>query len=212
MKVYTLPVGLISTNCYLLEGENHAAAAIDPGAEAGKILALAQEHGLNIEYILLTHGHFDHVCAVNTIKQQTGAKVFIGEHDAPMLVAPLTNSGLKVPGYNDDEVVPDVLVKEGDVIDIAGIPVRVLDTPGHTAGSVTYVLDGKMFTGDTLFAGSIGRTDLAGGDFPTIKKSLQKLAAQPGDFTVYPGHGPATTLGHERQANPYLGEYYDSFD
>lgn len=212
MKLYSLPVGLIATNCYLLEGENHAAVVVDPGAQADKILAFAREQGLNIRWILFTHGHFDHVCAANEIKEQTGAAVYIGRQDAPMLNAPMTESGLKAPGYNDERIIPDVLVQEGDKLELAGMSLLVLDTPGHTAGGVTYVCGDTMFSGDTLFAGSIGRTDLAGGDFQMLKESLKKLAAQPGDYKVYPGHGSATTLEQERRTNPYLGEYYDSFD
>lgn len=204
---------MIQTNCYLFEGENHVAAVIDPGAQGEKILALARENGLEIQYILLTHGHFDHVCAANEIQKATGAQVVIGEKDAPMLVSPMTKSGLRAPGYNDDPVVPDRTVKEGDLLDIGGIRLHVLETPGHTPGGVAYrTEDGVLFTGDTLFKGSMGRTDLPGGDHAAILKSLHKLAALEGDFLVYPGHGPSTTLEHERAANPFLGDYYDSID
>ncbi|HJB27119.1 MAG TPA: MBL fold metallo-hydrolase [Firmicutes bacterium] len=213
MEVHSLPVGLIQTNCYLFEGADHIAAVVDPGAQGDRILALARENGMDIRYILLTHGHFDHVCAANAIQQATGAEIIIGANDEHMLARPMTKSGLKAPGYNDDPVVPDRSVKEGDILDIGGIRLHVLETPGHTPGGVTYrTEDGILFTGDTLFKGSIGRTDLPGGDQATIMKSLQKLAALKGDFLVYPGHGPSTTLAHERQTNPFMGEYYDSFD
>ena len=194
MKVLSLPVGMIQTNCYLFEGKNHIAAVVDPGTQGERILSLAQENGMDIRYILLTHGHFDHVCAANTIK-------------------PMTRTGLRAPGYNDDTVVPDQLVKEGDLLDIGGILIHVMETPGHTPGGITYrTEDGILFTGDTLFQGSMGRTDLAGGNQTQIMRSLRKLAALQGDFIVYPGHGPATSLEHERQTNPFMGEYYDSFD
>ncbi len=185
MKVLSLPVGMIQTNCYLFEGENHVAAVIDPGAQGEKILALARENGLEIQYILLTHGHFDHVCAANEIQKATGAQVVIGEKDAPMLVSPMTKSGLRAPGYNDDPVVPDRTVKEGDLLDIGGIRLHVLETPGHTPGGVAYrTEDGVLFTGDTLFKGSMGRTDLPGGDHAAILKSLHKLAALEGRLFV----------------------------
>lgn len=213
MKVLSLPVGMIQTNCYLFEGKNHIAAVVDPGTQGERILSLAQENGMDIRYILLTHGHFDHVCAANTIKQATGATVIIGEKDAEMLEQPMTRTGLRAPGYNDDTVVPDQLVKEGDLLDIGGILIHVMETPGHTPGGITYrTEDGILFTGDTLFQGSMGRTDLAGGNQTQIMRSLRKLAALQGDFIVYPGHGPATSLEHERQTNPFMGEYYDSFD
>ena len=212
MKVLSLPVGMIQTNCYLVEGENQIAAVIDPGAQGGKILALAEENGLDIRYILLTHGHFDHVCAANEIRKATGAHVIIGEKDAPMLSSPMTKSGLQVPGYNDDPVVPDRMVKGGDLLEIGGFRLHVLETPGHTPGGVVYQTDGVLFTGDTLFQGGIGRTDLPGGDHAAILKSLQKLSALGGDFIVYPGHGLSTTLGHERGANPFMGDYYDFID
>ncbi len=196
MTIHTLPLGYLQTNCYIAANGDRC-IAIDPGADARKALAFLQEKGLTLEAILLTHGHFDHVGAVEGLAKATGCEVWIHEGD-------FSESDLKMfPMANTD--IPEIFFfEEGDRLDFAGLDIFVIETPGHTQGSVCFLIDDAMFAGDTLFSGSIGRTDLAGGDMPKMQASLARLKAMEGNFTVYPGHGPQTTLDREKRVNPFL--------
>ena len=189
-----LALGAYQTNCYLVWEENSpACVVIDPGYEPETILSEVKKLGKEIAAILLTHGHFDHVCGVKTLAAETDCKVYLNEADLSM--PPQMTAG---PLYYTD------LYQEGDVLDLAGLKIRVIQTPGHTEGSVCLLVENAMFSGDTLFAGSCGRTDLPGGSWATILKSLKRLAAMDKDYAVYPGHGPSTTLAEEKQWNPYM--------
>ena len=193
MTVTSLPVGSIGTNCYLLYDETTKdAAVIDPSDNAKPVAARIKELGLNVRAILLTHGHFDHCGDVKRIRKLTGAQVFVhpADRDLPL---PL-NRGL----------VADRDLADGDLLDLAGTRLRVLHTPGHTPGSVCFLCGDLLFSGDTLFAGSCGRTDLPGGSPADMIRSLRRLAELAGDYTVYPGHGEETTLAAERETNPFL--------
>ena len=190
----TLPLGDYQTNCYIVRREDSRKALIlDPGYEPESILSFLAEHQLTPEAILLTHGHFDHVGAVRELEAETGCRVYLNAKDLAM--PPMMTAG---PLFYTDTYA------EGDQLTLAGIPVTVLETPGHTPGSVCLLCQDALFSGDTLFAGSCGRTDLPGGSAPQIRRSLARLAALPGDYRVFPGHGPATTLSEERQCNPFL--------
>ena len=194
MNFKTLPLGAYQTNCYLVWGENaDTCVVIDPGYEPETVLAETKRLGKSIEAILLTHGHFDHVGAVKDLVAETGCKVYLCEADLSM--PPQMTAG---PLYYSD------LYGEGDVLSLAGLSFKVLHTPGHTPGSVCLQCEDTIFSGDTLFWGSCGRTDLPGGSWATIQKSLKRLAALPGDFQVYPGHGDDTRLDFERKMNPYM--------
>ena len=194
MNFKTLPLGAYQTNCYIVWGENSSTCAvIDPGYEAETVLAEAKRLGKSIEAVLLTHGHFDHVGAVRDIAAETGCKVYLCENDLSM--PPQLTAG---PLYYTD------LYGEGDTITLAGLSFKVLHTPGHTPGSVCLQCEDSIFSGDTLFWGSCGRTDLPGGSWATIQKSLKRLAALSGNFKVYPGHGDTTQLSFERKMNPYM--------
>ena len=195
MTVTSLPVGSIGTNCYLLYDETtRDAAVIDPSDNAKPVAARIKELGLNVRGILLTHGHFDHCGDVKRIRKLTGAQVFVhpADRDLPL---PL-NRGL----------VADRDLADGDLLDLAGMRLRVLHTPGHTPGSVCFLCGDLLFSGDTLFAGSCGRTDLPGGSPADMNRSLRRLAELAGDYTVYPGHGEETTLEQERRFNPYMAQ------
>jgi len=194
MNIKTLPLGAYQTNCYLVWEENApTCVVIDPGYEAQTVLLEAKKLGKSIQAILLTHGHFDHVGGVKDIAAATGCKVFLCEDDLSM--PPQMTAG---PLYYTD------LYGEGDSLYMAGLTFRVLHTPGHTPGSVCLLCENAMFSGDTLFWGSCGRTDLPGGSWVTIQKSLNRLSDLPGDYDVYPGHGDATKLSFERNFNPYM--------
>ena len=194
MNIKTLPLGAYQTNCYMVWADTaDTCVVIDPGYEAQTVLLEAKRQGKTIQAILLTHGHFDHVGAVRDIAAETDCKVYLCEADLAM--PPQLTAG---PLYYTD------LYGEGDVITLAGLSFKVLHTPGHTPGSVCLQCEDSIFSGDTLFWGSCGRTDLPGGSWSTIQKSLKRLAAVEGDFKVYPGHGDSTTLSFERKMNPYM--------
>ena len=194
MHIKTMPLGAYQTNCYMVwEDTSSTCVVIDPGYEAETVLAEAKRLGKTIEAILLTHGHFDHVGAVKDIAAETDCKVYLCEEDLSM--PPQLTAGTLY--YTD-------LYGEGDILSLAGLSFKVLHTPGHTPGSVCLQCEDAIFSGDTLFWGSCGRTDLPGGSWATIQKSLKRLAAISGDFKVYPGHGDDTRLDFERKMNPYM--------
>lgn len=193
MNYITLPLGDYQTNCYLVYDDNKSCAVIDPGYEAETILRKAQQEGLSIRAILLTHGHFDHVGAVKAIARKTGCVVWL--HEKELLLPPFLSAGEL---YHTDFYAGD-----GSTVTVGDLSFEVLETPGHTMGSVCLKCEKVIFSGDTLFSGSCGRTDL-GGSMSMILMSLKRLASLPGDFTVCPGHGEATTLDNERRYNPYM--------
>ena len=194
LQIKTLPLGAYQTNCYLVWGDGQdGCVVIDPGFEPQTVLLAAQKLGKTIEAIFLTHGHFDHVGAVKEIAADTDCKVYLCTLDLTM--PPQLTAGTLY--YTDT-------YSEGDEITAAGLTFRVLHTPGHTQGSVCLLTQGHMFSGDTLFAGSCGRTDLPGGSWETIQNSLRRLAQLKDDLIVHPGHGDSTTLTNERMYNPYM--------
>jgi glyoxylase-like metal-dependent hydrolase (beta-lactamase superfamily II) len=206
MIIETLPVGPIMANCFIVGcKETSQAVVIDPGDEADKILQTVADLNLTVKTIINTHGHFDHVSANKAINQATGAPILIHALDAPMLQkisASAANWGLSA----DNSPPPDRTIDDGDTITFGNMTLNVIHTPGHTPGGVSLHTDGIVFVGDALFAGSIGRTDFPGGDFATLKSSIQdKLFALGDDIQVYTGHGPQTTIGHEKQFNPFVG-------
>lgn len=196
MKVSMMQVGPIGTNCYILE-DGKKAAVIDPGDEADRILAQLNQLDVQVEYILLTHGHYDHTTAVPELhKALPEAKIYIHQADANGAGSRLFPLAGQVDGL--------LLYDEGDSLPLGSLTIEVLHTPGHSKGSVTLRAGDVLFTGDTLFAGSMGRTDLSGGDEGEIMASLKRLGELEGSFTVCPGHMQTSTLDQERKTNPYL--------
>ena len=194
LALHTLPLGAYQTNCYILHQEDSSSCVvIDPGYTPEVILDFLAGKGLKLEAILLTHGPFDHVGAVRELAAETGCKVYLNPDDLSM--PPRMTAG---PLYYTDTY------SDGDTLSPAGIPFQVLSTPGHTPGSVCLIAENFLFSGDTLFAGSCGRTDLPGGSRRAIRESLRRLAAIPQDYSVHPGHGESTTLAWEKQYNPYM--------
>ena len=194
LNIETYPLGSYQTNCYIVyEDDSSDCIVIDPGYEPETVLLAVKRLKKNLAAILLTHGHFDHVGAVKDLVAETDCKVYIHEYDLA-LPATLTAG----PLYYTD------VYDEGDVLRLAGLTIRVLHTPGHTPGSVCLMIEDNLFSGDTLFRDSCGRTDLPGGNGAEIFKSLRRLAALERDYRVLPGHSMETTLEEERQYNPYM--------
>jgi glyoxylase-like metal-dependent hydrolase (beta-lactamase superfamily II) len=194
-------------NCFILGCEETLrAAVIDPGDEADRILTSLAESQLTLDYIINTHGHFDHVGANKRLKDASHAPILIHALDAPMLnqlAASASAWGLTI----ENSPSPDRTIDEGDTVSVGNITLTVIHTPGHTPGGVSLKTPGHVFVGDTLFSGSIGRTDFPGGSFETLRASIQeKLFALDDDVQVYTGHGPQTTIGQERRYNPFVGE------
>jgi len=208
MLLNTIVVTEFMTNCFILGDEQtHQAIVIDPGGEADKILRQIDSMGLTVMAIVNTHAHVDHIGAIRQIKDVTGAQIMMHEAELPLLQAASCMGrlfGIRIEQPPD----PDRFLSEGEVISLGdGISLSVLDTPGHSPGGISLVTSDKKlcFAGDTLFAGSIGRTDLPGGDYHTLITSIKtKLLPLGDDMKVLPGHGPATTLGAERRYNPFL--------
>jgi len=205
--IKTLPVGPIMANCFILGCEETLeAVVIDPGDEADRILMALAESSLKLNYIVNTHGHFDHVGANKPLHDATGAPILIHALDAPMLnqiAASAANWGLA----GDNSPPPERMIDEGDTIVFGNITLTVIHTPGHTPGGVSLKTGEHVFVGDTLFAGSIGRTDFPGGSFETLRDSIQKKLFVLGDeVRVYTGHGPETLVGRERINNPFVGQ------
>jgi hydroxyacylglutathione hydrolase len=209
MDVRQFTVGPVAENCYLLRAEgSDRALIVDPGDEADRILAAVDELGVTVEGILLTHCHFDHIGAVAPVARETGAPVWCPQIEVPVLADIM--SFVPFPGIGPYESYEaDETVSGGERLELAGLEIDVLFTPGHSPGHVTYSIPDQaaLFSGDVLFQGSVGRTDLPGGDWATLLESIRGLVdAHPEETTVYPGHMGITTLGAERASNPFLAE------
>jgi len=200
MKIKSMQVGELATNCYLLIDDTaNAAAVIDPGDQADQILEAVRAEGAAVEYILLTHGHYDHIGAVRQLHEALPqTKVYLHKADAK-------GTGFHVVPLADQ--VPDLrYYDDGDQLQLGSLTIHVIHTPGHTPGGVTLRVEDVLFTGDTLFAGSMGRSDFPGGNTQQLFASLKKLAQLEGDYQVLPGHDRTTTLGRERQSNVFVLE------
>ena len=198
-----IQTGPLMVNTYVVYAQGADSCVVIDPADAAPIKKYAETYGLKIAAVLLTHCHFDHILGVPGLVQD-GAKLYIGENDA----AGLNDSSVSLCFMELPEMKPDVLLKDGDIITEAGLTIKVIATPGHTAGGVCYVLEETrvIFSGDTLFRFSIGRTDFPGGDYATLISSIKnKLFALEGDYAVNPGHDKSTTLDEEKQRNPYAG-------
>ena len=205
MIIKHLAVGPLQANCFIIGCKNtKKAAVVDPGGEGDKILTALNDSQLNLEYILNTHGHFDHVGGNASLKNATGAKILIHKEDEPML-SMVSASASSWGMMAEDSPPPDKTIDEGDEITFGDVTLKVIHTQGHSRGGVSFYTEGFVFVGDTLFAGSIGRTDLPGGNYQDLIDSVKtKLFTLDDNVQVLPGHMQDTTIGVERSTNPFF--------
>ncbi len=206
MLIKSIVVGPLEVNCFVIADEaSKKAIVVDPGDEPDRIMDMIKENGLKIEYIICTHGHFDHVGAVSDLKKATDAKVLI--HKDELEIYDAAKDMAAFWGYDLDPLPdPDVLVEDGVDIAVGDLSFKVFHTPGHSPGGICLYGEGIVITGDTLFAGSVGRTDFHGGDTNRLKESFKRLMSLPENIRVLPGHGPETTIGREKRENMFSDE------
>lgn len=207
MKIQHITVGALEVNCYFVwDDATKKAMIIDPGDEPDRIMEWVKDLGLKVEYIVLTHAHFDHVGALPELKALTGAKIVVHQ-DEMNTYNSVSKQGIMWGFEVAPLPKPDILVKEGDEIKIGDVALKVIHTPGHTPGCMCLYGSGALFSGDTLFQGSVGRTDFPGGDSRKLRESFKRLMALPDDTKVYPGHMGATTIGIEKVQNFFAHEF-----
>lgn len=202
LKAFT--VGPMEANCYILYNpDKREGLIIDPGAEGSRLIKFIKQEKISINYIINTHGHPDHVGANRKIKEHTNAPILIHQYDAPMLTKSASVLSFIFP-LESSSPPADTFIKDGDLIECAGIKLKVLHTPGHTPGGISLLIDDFIFTGDTLFSGSIGRSDLPGGSQEVLLNSIKKILSLDENLIIYPGHGPSTTVSEELHSNPFI--------
>ncbi len=205
MQVRKLVVGDLQTNCYILGDEKtKEGVVIDPGGDIDEIERVIQKEDLNIKYIILTHGHADHIAALNELKKKTNALILIHPADSDMLVDPIYN----LSSFTGEDLIcpkADKFLDDGDKVKVGAMELEVLYTPGHSPGGISLFGDKMIFTGDALFCGGIGRTDFPGASHTQLLNSIKnKILSKPDDTVVHPGHGPETTIGEEKKNNPWI--------
>lgn len=206
MKITGIPVGEVGTNCYLLKREDcEECILIDPGADADRIVKLVEKHEAKVVAIILTHGHYDHMMAIDELRERYGVKVYVSENDRELMSDARMNFSMFV-GRNISRV-PDLFIEDNEELQFAGIKLLAMATPGHTAGSMCFYIkdENVLISGDTLFRASVGRTDLPTGDHKVLIESIKsRLMTLPDDTKVLPGHGFSTTIGYERENNMFI--------
>jgi hydroxyacylglutathione hydrolase len=206
MKIFRVVVGPLQSNCYIVyDGNSLDGAVIDPGGEPSRIIDIIEQKKLRVHYIVCTHAHFDHVGGVSMIKERTGASIVIHKDDREPYAGAADQAafwGIEMARQPE----PDIFVSEGDELPVGSLRFRVLSTPGHSPGSICLYGEGIVLTGDTVFAGSVGRTDFPGGDIEELKKSFIKIMALPPETKILPGHGESSTVKNERESNFFVQE------
>lgn len=205
MIVKRIPAGIYAANCYILYSEKEREGIIvDPGGDVEDIVKFVKENDIDIKNIVLTHGHGDHIGGVKELKDELQVDLLIHEADVEMLKDDNKNLS-SIMAIGSIEISPDGFLSDGDIVEFGDVKLSVIHTPGHTLGGICLFADDKLISGDTLFKGSIGRTDLEGGDYESILNSIrEKLLVLPDHTIVYPGHGPETTIEYEKNNNPFL--------
>lgn len=203
MIIKSLSVGPLENNCFIIANEGTGESLlVDPGDEPDRILDVINENEFKVKYLVCTHAHFDHVGAVPEIKKETNAKIVIHRDEVSIYEKVPDLSALF--GFEIDPLPePDILVLEGDQLVVGDLKFQILHTPGHSPGGICLYGEGIIITGDTIFAGSVGRTDLYGGDIEKLKKSIKRLMTLPDEVKIFPGHGPQSTIGYEKNNNSF---------
>ncbi|WP_018247737.1 MBL fold metallo-hydrolase [Orenia marismortui] len=206
MFIKRLSVGSLAVNCYIVANEKKEAVIIDPGSQAEDILKIINEHDLNVKYIINTHGHNDHIAANPKLLESTGAELLIHSQDSEFLQNPELNLSFFIGEMGQELKCPnaDRLLEDGDTIEIGDLEFKVIHTPGHTPGSICMKLGNILFTGDTIFATGVGRTDFPKGSYQSLRESITKILEFEEDLKICPGHGAETTLNRARKENSYL--------
>lgn len=207
MIIECIPNGLVQSNAYIVANDSEG-VLIDCGCPPEKILDVAGSKNIKLKHVILTHGHFDHIYYIDQLRELADVKVHIHEKDAECLSNPYISLLSQFPAQGRYTFkAADNLLKDGDIVECSDLSFKVIHTPGHTKGSICILVNDVLFSGDTLFKTSIGRTDLPGGSMDEIMKSIkEKLYNLPDDLTVYPGHGPLTTIGYEKRFNPFFND------
>lgn len=205
IKVESLILGPVQANCYIITDDETGETAVIDAGDFNEELKSAV-NGKNVKYIMLTHGHFDHILGVHGLKQYTNASIVIHSADAACLTDGFKSLAIPAGGFMQAPVKADILVDEGDVIKLGNTEIKVMHTPGHTKGGVCYIIENDriIFTGDTLFSLTVGRTDFEGGSDEEMLESVTRIASLEGDYTIYTGHNRSTTLNYERERNRYI--------
>ena len=205
MKILCLPLGDMKANCLILRDEATGfGAVVDPGGEPEKILRKCEAEGIKVQYIFLTHAHFDHMMALEELREATGAPLALHRFDAQSLTDPNLTYMAQFAGITESPKPAEIILEDGDTVTIGESELKVIHTPGHTMGSVCYQCGGDLITGDTLFRNSIGRCDLYGGDETVMQQTLKMLCSLPINYKLWPGHGSTTNLSREKDFNFYL--------
>ncbi len=205
MQIECISHGLIQSNIYIVSNQGQA-VVIDCGCTPDKILAISEKMSLELKYVILTHGHFDHIYYLDDLRQKTNVQVCIHEQDAKSFSDPFSNGLALFPVKGNITFdPPDCVLKDGDCLECGGLQFHIIHTPGHSKGGICIHVENALFTGDTLFRDSIGRTDLPGGSMYEITNAIRnKLFCLPEETVVYPGHGEPSTIGYEKNHNPYF--------
>lgn len=204
MNIKRIVVGVYAVNCYIVYDDNKNGFIVDPGGDSDDIIKFIDEEKIKLKFILLTHGHADHIGAVKIIKEKYNLSIYASIKEKDLLKDPIINLSKSIPPFKDIELIADRWLYDEEVIDFYGEKLYIMETPGHTIGSICICMDGVVFSGDTLFRMSIGRSDLPTGSFDEIINSVKKIYNLKKDYRVLPGHGAESNLQFERENNPFM--------
>ncbi|MEB3024396.1 MULTISPECIES: MBL fold metallo-hydrolase [unclassified Parvimonas] len=204
MNIKRIVVGVYAVNCYIVYNDNKNGFIVDPGGDSDDIIKFVDKENIKLEFILLTHGHADHIGAVKIIKEKYDLPIYTSINEKDLLEDPILNLSKSIPPFKDIELIADRWLYDEEIIDFYGEKLYIMETPGHTIGSICILMDGVIFSGDTLFRMSIGRSDLPTGSFDEIINSVKKLYNLKKDYRILPGHGAESNLQFERENNPFM--------